>query len=262
MAARQQRRIASWNVNGIRAASKTSFVPWLSAAACDVVLLQEVRADEAQIPEAVREFPGYHQYWFAATAKKGYSGTGILSRTPALRVESGMGHTVADTEGRVLTCEFEDLIAVSAYFPNSQDKGARLDVKLDFCASMEKWLQKLQKRSKPLVLGGDFNVAPHDIDLARPNDNHQSPGFLPEERAWMKGFLAGGYVDTWRSLHPEQVQYSWWSARTGARARNIGWRIDFHVVPQRDQQRILAADIADDVLGSDHCPVMLTLETD
>ncbi len=255
-------RIATWNVNGIRACTKSGLPAWLCSHDADVILLQEVRADQAQLPEEVCALTHYHQVWFPASVKKGYSGTGILSKAAPTKIYTGMGYDEFDGEGRVLGAEFEKFIAVSAYFPNSQDAGARLPYKIRFCDAMADWLKKLGKKGKPVVLGGDFNIAPYEIDLARPKDNTKSPGFLPEERAWMDGFLKSGWVDTWRSLHPDEAKYSWWSARTGARARNIGWRIDFHVVAKKHQQRVVAADMLNDVFGSDHCPVTLDLALD
>ncbi|NMC62026.1 MAG: exodeoxyribonuclease III, partial [SAR324 cluster bacterium] len=164
-----------------------------------------------------------------------------------------------NNEGRVLAAEFKDIIIASAYFPNSQDGGKRLDFKLSFCEAIHEWLLDLKKTGKIVVLGGDYNIAPFPIDLARPDDNEKSPGYLPEERAWMKSFLESGWVDSYRFLHPESVKYSWWSARTRARERNIGWRIDFHVLPEEDRDRIIAADIENEVLGSDHCPINLEI---
>lgn len=256
------KRIASWNVNGIRAACKSDLPLWLDRHRADVVMLQEVRAEPHQVPEDIHTRTHYHQTWFPASVKKGYSGTGILSLEAPLKVYNGIGIEEFDGEGRVLGVEFEKFIAVSAYFPNSQDGGARIEYKVRFCEAIHAWLVKLGRKGKPVVLGGDYNVAPYEIDLARPKDNLKSPGFLPEERAWMDAFLRAGWIDTWRHLHPEEVKYSWWSARTGARARNIGWRIDFHTVAKKHQQRIVAADMLNEVMGSDHCPVTLDLQVD
>ncbi|MBM3762412.1 MAG: exodeoxyribonuclease III [Acidobacteria bacterium] len=255
-------RIASWNVNGIRACTKSGLADWVRSDDADVVMLQEVRADAHQIPEEITGLEGYQQNWFAATVKKGYSGTGILSKQAPKKVTAGLGYEEFDGEGRVLTAEFEGFVAVSAYFPNSQDGGRRLDYKLRYCDAMAGHLAKLSRKGKPVVLGGDYNIAPYPIDLARPKDNEKNPGYLPEERAWMDQFLKSGWTDTWRELHPEEVKYSWWTARAGARERNVGWRIDFHVVQKKHKDRLRGADLLNEVRGSDHCPVTVELVVD
>ena len=253
-------KIYSWNVNGIRACFKNGFMPWLESSGADIVALQEVRADLSQIPTELASKNGLHQYYFSASSKKGYSGVGILSKSPALETRQGIGIKDFDQEGRVLTAFFEKAIVVSAYFPNSQDKGARIAFKLSFCEALAQFLEEYKRDSRPLVLTGDFNIAHQPIDLARPDQNHESPGFLPQEREWMEHFLKSGWLDTFRHKYPEKVQYSWWSARTNARARNVGWRIDYHTVPVKDQEKILDAGIEDQVLGSDHCPVWIQLK--
>ena len=255
-------RIATWNINGVRACTKSGLADWLMTHDADVVMLQEVRADQHQIPEEVIALRHYHQNWFPATVKKGYSGTAILSKDAPRKVTAGFGYEEFDGEGRALTAEFDNLIVVSAYFPNSQDGGKRLDYKLRYCDAMAAHLTKLSKQGKPVVLGGDYNIAPYAIDLARPKDNEKNPGYLPEERTWMDQFLKSGWTDTWRSLHPEEVKYSWWSVRLAARARNIGWRIDFHVLADKNKDRLRGADILNDVMGSDHCPVTVDLVVD
>ncbi len=232
---------------------------WVESEDFDAILLQEVRADESQIPKEVQLLSEYHKAWFPATSKKGYSGVAILSKEEPLKVHRGMGSEEFDVEGRVISAEFEEMILVSAYFPNSQDKGKRIDYKLAFCDQMVKWLTKLRKTGKVVVLAGDFNIAHEEIDLARPDSNHESPGFLPGERKWMDQFVEKGWVDTFRSLYPEEVQYSWWSARTKARDRNIGWRIDYHTIHEDDVDVLADAGIQTQVLGSDHCPVTLDL---
>jgi exodeoxyribonuclease-3 len=248
--------VASWNVNGIRACYRKGFLRWLRCAQPDVVLLQEVRAAPLDVPEEIAEFPGYWKIWCPAL-KTGYSGTAIFTRQSPQKVHYGMGHPEFDREGRVVAAELPEAVVVSAYFPNSQDQRRRLDYKLRFCAAIEKWLARLRTIGKPVIVGGDYNIAPYPIDLARPKENEQTPGYLPEEREWMQAFLAGGWVDTFRHLHPEKVQYSWWSMRTRARDRGIGWRIDHHTIQDKDRDRIIAAAIQDHVTGSDHCPITL-----
>jgi exodeoxyribonuclease-3 len=255
-------KIATWNVNGIRACTKNGLAEWMCAHDADVVMLQEVRAEQDQIPEEVCALGHYSQNWFPAAVKKGYSGTAVLSKQVPKKVTAGFGYEEFDGEGRALTAEFEKYVVVSAYFPNSQDGGKRLDYKLRYCDAMAEHLAKLSKKGKPVILGGDYNIAPYPIDLARPKDNEKNPGYLPEERAWMDQFLKSGWTDTWRHLHPEEVKYSWWSVRLGARAKNIGWRIDFHVVPKKEQDRLRGADMLNEVTGSDHCPVTVELVVD
>lgn len=253
-------RFASWNVNGIRACHKNGFIEWMKKNSFDVVGLQEVRADESQIPHDIRDLEGYFKYWHPARSKKGYSGVGILTRVEPQNVLYGIGKEEFDQEGRVITAEFEDVFFLSVYFPNAQDKGARIDYKIAFCEALLKFAQKLEKSKKTVVICGDFNIAHQPIDLERPDDNEDSPGYLPAEREWMTHFLKEGWVDSFRALHPHKKQaYSWWSARTRARERNVGWRIDYHAVNVASQRRVIAAGIQDQILGSDHCPVTLEL---
>jgi exodeoxyribonuclease-3 len=252
---------ASWNVNGIRACFKSGFVSWIKTNSFDVVGLQEVRAEASQIPEEVINLNGYYKYWCPSRGRKGYSGVGILSRVEPLKVTLGMGREQFDVEGRVITAEFQDTYFVSAYFPNSQDKGARIAYKIDFCDAIQEFCQNLLKSKKSLVLCGDYNIAHQPIDLARPDENEETAGYLPAEREWISQFLESGWIDTFRDQHPTQTEaYSWWSARTRARERNIGWRIDYQVVPAEHQELILNSEIQDQVLGSDHCPVTLDFD--
>jgi exodeoxyribonuclease-3 len=253
-------RLAAWNVNGIRSCCQKGLGAWIEKENFDGIMLQEVRADPSQIPDEIQDLRGYYQYWNPATSKKGYSGTGILTHEEALSVIPGLGIDEFDVEGRVLSVELSKLWLVSAYFPNSQDAGRRIEYKIAFCRAMQSWLDKLRLSGKPVVLAGDFNIAHEEIDLARPKDNHDSPGFLPREREWMTEFVKSGWRDTFRELHPGKVQYSWWSARTRARERGIGWRIDYHTVHEDDMKYVKSAGIMDQVMGSDHCPVTLELK--
>lgn len=254
-------RLASWNVNGIRACTKNGFFDWMMTQKFDFIGLQEVRADENQIPEILIQDGTYFKNWFPATSKKGYSGVAILSKSSPLEIIRGIGIRDFDQEGRVITGVFEHLIFVSAYFPNSQDKGTRLGFKLEFCSALKGFLDNLgTKYRKCVVLCGDYNIAPFPIDLARPDDNEKTAGYLPEERAWMKQFLDSGWVDSFRYKYPDRKDiYSWWSARLRARDRNIGWRIDFHSLPVAYKEAIVEAGIQTEVMGSDHCPVTLSL---
>jgi len=253
--------IVSWNLNGIRACSRHGLSQWIQDNNFDVFCFQEVRALEEQIPDDVRQLSDFHMHWFPAE-KKGYSGVGILTRKKPIQVFRGLGKKEFDAEGRVIGVELDDLFIFSIYFPNSQSAGKRIDYKINFCKELHKFLNKLSKKyGKAIVVNGDFNIAHEEIDLARPDDNHKSAGFLPEERAWMGSFLEAGWIDTFRFLNPElKDRYSWWSARTRARDRNIGWRIDYHCIEKKWIDHIVHAEIHDDVLGSDHCPVSLELD--
>lgn len=254
-------RLASWNVNGIRACTKNGFLDWLQNARMDVIGLQEVRAEVNQIPPELAGLTDWTQLWFPCRRKKGYSGVGILARKEPLRVVQGQSVEDLDCEGRVIAAEFEGFWYVSAYFPNSGDSGARLPYKLQFCEQMLGWLNALRAQGKPVILGGDYNIAHRPIDLARPAENETTSGYLPEERAWMEHFLNAGWVDTFRAKHPEQRDaYSWWSMRMRARERNVGWRIDYQCVAEADRSGIVAAGIQPEVRGSDHCPVTLEFE--
>jgi exodeoxyribonuclease-3 len=257
-------RILSWNVNGIRAVEKRGFVDWVRQESPDMLCIQETKAHPDQLsPELIgpadKDGKPYFSYW-ASARKKGYSGVAIYSRVEPLDVIP-LGVPEFDDEGRVLRADFKDFILISAYFPNSQDAGARLGYKLAFCAAMLKCCNKLVSAGRRLVLCGDYNIAHTPIDLARPKENEGNAGYLPEERAWMDTFTAAGYVDTFRHFRPgESGHYSWWSYRMSARARNVGWRIDYHCVDKAFLPQVSASIIRPDVLGSDHCPVQIDLK--
>jgi exodeoxyribonuclease-3 len=257
-------RILSWNVNGIRAVEKRGFVQWLADESPDILCLQETKAHPDQLsPELISPRNGdgkvYASHW-ASAQKKGYSGVAIYSREKPLDVKP-LGIAEFDDEGRVLQAEFADFTLISAYFPNSQDGGARLGYKLDFCAAMLELCNKLAAGGRHFVLCGDYNIAHTPIDLARPRENEENAGYLPEERAWMDAYTAAGHVDTFRHFHPgEGGHYSWWSYRAGARERNVGWRIDYHCVDRAFLPKVAASVIRPDVTGSDHCPVQIDLK--
>ncbi len=251
-------RIATWNVNGIRAAERGGFVKWFENEAADVVCLQEIKATPAQLTEELMHPLGYHSYWNPAE-KAGYSGTAIYSKAEPTRVVHGMGVPEFDTEGRVLTAEFGDLAVISAYFPNSQRDHARLGYKLAFCDAMHRYLEKLRSDGRHVVLCGDLNIAHRAIDLRNPKQNEANAGFLPEERDWMERFLNSGYVDAFRHFEPGAGHYTWWSYRPGVREKNIGWRLDYHIVNREFVERMKSSVIRPEVRGSDHCPVLLDL---
>ncbi|MDR2663146.1 MAG: exodeoxyribonuclease III [Treponema sp.] len=256
-------RILSWNVNGIRAVEKRGFSQWLRDESPDVLCLQETKArpeqlaDELISPVDNRGKP-YRSYW-ASAQKPGYSGVAIYSLKEPLEVKP-LGEAAFDGEGRVLQAFYKDFVLISAYFPNSQDAGARLPYKLAFCGAIMNHCKKLVKEGKHFVLCGDYNIAHTPIDLARPRENEGNAGYLPEERAWMSAFTAAGFVDTFRHFHPgEPNHYSWWSYRMSARERNVGWRIDYHCVDAGFLPKVKRSVIRSDVEGSDHCPVEIEL---
>ena len=250
-------RIVSWNVNGLRAAIKKGFFDSLHSLAPDVIGLQEIKAMPEQLPEEILNMPDYHAYWFPAQ-KKGYSGTAVFSRQEPLRVLYGIEEQRFDSEGRVLTVEFEDFYFVNIYFPNAQQGLKRIEYKSDFNRAMLFFFDRLA-REKTVVACGDYNVAHTSIDLANPKANEENPGYSAVERAWMSELLGAGYIDTFRKFNQEPQQYSWWSYRSNARARNVGWRIDYCIVDPASDKRIIDAAIHDDILGSDHCPVSVRL---
>jgi len=251
-------QIASWNVNGIRACAKKGFFDWLSHTSPDIVCLQETRAEPTQLADEELQPPGYLSYWQSAE-KKGYSGVALYSKHEPSAVRT-LGLAEFDSEGRVLLLEFDSLVVGSAYFPNSQEGGKRLAYKLKFCDALMSELNGLVAAGKDVILAGDYNIAHQPKDLARPAENENSAGYLPEERTWMTTFLDAGYVDTFRQFDTSPGRYTWWSYRGGARHRNVGWRIDYHCVNERLSNRLESAHIQADVHGSDHCPILLNIK--
>ncbi len=248
-------KFVSWNVNGLRAALKKGFIDILHAFDADIFAVQEIKAMPDQLPDEVKSIPGYTAYWYPAQ-KKGYSGTAVFSRQEPLNVMYGLDKEELDQEGRVLTLEFANFYFITAYFPNSQHGLKRLRFKQDFNKALLNYMDRLAEK-KSVVLCGDLNVAHKEIDLANPKANVKNPGFSPEERAWMDKVTGAGYIDTFRLFNQEPEQYSWWSYRFNARARNIGWRIDYFLVDPGSQDRVRSAAIHDDIPGSDHCPVSI-----
>ncbi len=249
-------RLVSWNVNGLRAVLQKDFLASINELNADVVALQEIKALPEQLPLEQRTFPGYHVFWNPA-GRKGYAGTAVLSRRQPLAVVNGLGIAAFDDEGRFMTLEYEDFYLVNIYFPNAQPELVRLDYKLAFNQAVLRHLQRLAER-KSVVACGDYNVAHRPIDLARPEANEGNPGYSPPERAWLDEVVAGGFIDTFRKFDQRPQQYSWWSYRAAARARNIGWRLDYFFVDPASEPRVLGAAIHPDIMGSDHCPVSMT----
>lgn len=252
-------KMVSWNVNGLRSVHTKGFFDFIDQAKADLICLQEIKVNPDVLKEPLKHPLGYHSFWNPAE-KLGYSGVAVYSRTEPLDVIKGIGHKVADTEGRVITLEFKDFVLVNSYFPNSQRDHARLPYKLEFCKQMRRHLDGYKKKGKHVVICGDFNIAHKEIDLKNPKTNTKNAGFLPEERAWMEDLLANGYVDTFREFEKEGGHYTWWSYRPGVREKNIGWRLDYFVANEEHRDRLKASSHLCDVKGSDHCPVLLTLK--
>ncbi|KAB8032083.1 exodeoxyribonuclease III [Fluviispira multicolorata] len=253
-------KIYSWNINGIRASAKAGFFNWLENSQADIVLLQEVRALPSQLNSEQIEPFGYKSIWHPAQ-KKGYSGVAIYTKLSFSEsdIQMGIGDPKFDDEGRFLGFFYKNIFYASAYFPNSQPEGKRLEYKLAFCQKLQKILAELRNNNISIVLGGDINIAHTEIDLANPKQNLKNPGFLPEERDWYSSFLADGYVDSFRMFEKNGGHYTWWSNRPGVRQRNIGWRIDSHFVSEDLIKNIKNAGIHSDIYGSDHCPISLDL---
>lgn len=250
--------IITWNVNGIRAVQKKGFLQWLKEEDPDILCIQETKAHPDQLDEELIKPDLYKSYW-ASAEKKGYSGLVTYSKSAPLKVEP-LGIEEFDREGRVQVLYYPQFTLINAYFPNSQEKGKRVDYKLRFCDALLRFCNDLKQEGHHLVLCGDYNIAHKRIDLKNPDSNEDNPGFLPEERAWMDRFVQEGYVDTFRLFTQEGDHYTWWSYRTRARQRNAGWRIDYHCVDEGFASQIRDCTILKDILGSDHCPVKLQLK--
>ena len=250
--------IVSWNVNGIRAAEKKGLLEYMAGEAADIVCLQETKAKPEQLSEELKAPDGYRSY-FSSAVKAGYSGVAVYSREEPLSVER-LGIAEFDDEGRALVVEYPDFVLINGYFPNSQDAGARLDYKLGYCDAVLDVCNGLVGAGKNVVVCGDYNIAHKPIDLARPKENEGNAGYLPEERAWMTKYLDAGYVDTFRMFNQEGGNYTWWSYRTRGRERNVGWRLDYFCVNEGFSGRVESSEIRSEVMGSDHCPVVLKLK--
>ena len=249
-------KFISWNVNGLRAVFGKGFPDIIASLDADFVCLQETKMQAGQLDA---ELPGYQSYWNYAV-KKGYSGTAIYTRHEPLSVSYGIGQEEHDQEGRVITLEYPDYYLITVYTPNSQDELRRLDYRMEWEDAFFAYVKGLDEK-KPLIYCGDLNVAHQEIDLKNPATNRKNAGFTDEERAKMSRILENGFTDSFRYLHPEEKDaYSWWSYRMKARERNVGWRIDYFIVSDRLREKIRGASIHSEILGSDHCPVELTID--
>lgn len=250
-------KLISWNVNGFRAVLKKNFIEFFEESDADIFCIQETKMQEDQVEVS---FDGYHQY-FASAEKKGYSGVAIFTKHEPKSVHYGIDAEDHPEEGRSITLEYEDFYFVGVYVPNSQTNLKRLDYRMKWEDDLRAYLNKLNE-DKPVILCGDLNVAHEEIDLKNPSTNRKNPGFSDEEREKFSLLLEDGYIDTFRHFYPLEEKYSWWSYRTKARERGIGWRIDYFVVSDDLEETIKDSIINDDILGSDHCPVTLILHDD
>lgn len=247
-------KLVSWNVNGLRACVGKGFEDSFKALDADVFCLQETKMQEGQLD---LQFPGYESYWNYAD-KKGYSGTAIYTRVKPLSVTMDMGIDQHDHEGRVIAAEYEKFYLVCVYVPNSQDELKRLDYRMQWEDDFRAYVTALAQK-KSVVICGDLNVAHEEIDLKNPSSNRRNAGFTDEERGKFNELLSAGFIDSWRMLNPDTVKYSWWSYRFQARQRNAGWRIDYFLVSDSLKGSVTGAEIHNEILGSDHCPVELDL---
>lgn len=249
-------KLISWNVNGIRACVTKGFLDYFNEVDADIFCIQESKLQEGQIN---LELEGYHQYWNYAQ-RKGYSGTAIFTKKEPLSVSYGLAIQEHDTEGRVITLEYEDFYMITVYTPNSQNELARLDYRMVWDDEFRKYIKELDNK-KPVILCGDLNVAHKEIDLKNPRANRRNAGFTDEERDKLTALLKEGFVDSFRYFYPEKEgAYSWWSYRFNARKNNAGWRIDYFIVSDKLKDKLISADIHTTILGSDHCPVELIIE--
>ena len=251
----KEMKFISWNVNGLRACVDKDFEQQFKTLDADFFCLQETKMQAGQLD---LQFPGYQSFWNYAE-KKGYSGTAIYAKQAPLAVSYGINIDEHDHEGRVITLEYESFFLVTVYTPNSQDELRRLDYRMQWEDDFQAYLHRLDEQ-KPVIVCGDMNVAHEEIDLKSPKTNRRNAGFTDEERAKMTQLLGHGFIDTFRTLYPEQQTYSWWSYRFRAREKNTGWRIDYFLISERLRPQLTDAKIHTDIMGSDHCPVELDLD--
>ncbi|MHB0865678.1 MAG: exodeoxyribonuclease III [Minisyncoccota bacterium] len=253
-------KIVSWNVNGLRSLAKNGYwESFLNGTKPDIFCLQETKANPEQLGDELLSPAGYSAFFSSCQIRKGYSGVALYSKIEPLKVIYGMGIPEFDQEGRLIGAEYEDFWLLNVYFPNGGQGPERLDYKLRFYDAFLIFAEKLRKQ-KPIIFCGDVNTAHEEIDLARPKENEENTGFLPEERAWIDELVASGYVDTFRHFNPNRAgAYTYWDLKTRARDRNVGWRIDYFFVVQEFIKRIKKAEIHTEIYGSDHCPLSITL---
>jgi len=253
-------RVLSWNVNGIRAAAKKGFAEWLSKDNPDILCVQETKADESQVPDEIKNIKGYNSYFESSQDKKGYSGVALFSKEKPAEIKTGFGVKKFDIEGRIQIAEYGNLTLFNIYFPNGKSSPDRLKYKMQFYDTFLDYAGKMKDKGKKIIICGDVNTAHKEIDLARPKENENVSGFLPEERAWIDKFLASGFIDTFRVFNKEGGNYSWWDIKSGARARNVGWRIDYFYISENLRKNLRDAFILSKITGSDHCPIGIEIK--
>ncbi len=252
-------RLLSWNVNGFRAVMRKGFMDWFRRELPDVLCLQETRISPENVPSEVKNFPGYFVH-FVAAERRGYSGVALFSRRKPLELSTGFGIRRFDSEGRMQIAKYPEFTLFNVYFPNGKRSPERLQYKLDFYETFLAYVKSLRERGESIVVCGDFNTAHREIDLARPKENANVSGFLPEEREWIDRFISAGFVDTFRVFNQEPGNYTWWDYKSRARERNVGWRIDYFFISEDLLPHLKDAFIMSEVMGSDHCPVGIVLE--
>lgn len=252
--------VVSYNVNGIRSALAKDLVGWIKNENPDIICFQEIKASENQIDTKLFEGLGYkYNYWYPAE-KKGYSGTAILSKIKPNNTILGMGNPIYDSEGRTIRLDYDNFTLICSYFPSGTTGDIRQAFKMQFLSDFTNYIEQLKEEKENIIVTGDLNICHKPIDINHPERHLKSSGFLPEEREWFDGFIAQGFVDTFRIFNQEPNQYSWWSFRAGARAKNLGWRIDYFLCTEAISDRIIGANIHSDIYYSDHCPISIKLK--
>jgi exodeoxyribonuclease III len=252
-------KLISYNVNGIRSAMNKGFVEWLREENPDIIGLQEIKAQEKDIDATVFNDLGYNLYWYSAV-KKGYSGVAIFTKIKPKSIKYGMGLNRYDDEGRMIQADFDEFSFISTYFPSGTTGDQRQQFKYEFLDDVFGYVQDLKRANSNFILSGDYNICHKPIDIHNPVSNKNSSGFLPEERAWMDKFTESGFIDTFRHFNADPHQYTWWSFRANSRAKNLGWRIDYHMATKEMQNKLKSAVILPNITHSDHCPVVLEIE--
>lgn len=253
-------RILCWNVNGLRSIIKKDFARWVLREDADIICVQETKANEDQIPDGIKHLNDHHAYFSSPVEKKGYSGVGLFTKEEPKSVIRGFGIERFDKEGRTIIADYGRFVLMDIYFPNGKMSQERLDYKMEFYDAFLNYADSLKREGKKIIICGDVNTAHTELDIARPRENSKKSGFLPEERAWMDKFESHGYIDTFRAFNKEGGHYTYWDIKTGARERNVGWRIDYFYISENLKKDLRSAFIEPDVMGSDHCPIGIDID--